>query len=104
MRSHCPQRETGYHKGTAQNTYVKNNGSQVSHCERGGKKREIKWILWSWNWRLSKCEVIHIETKMYIDVNVSVYSIYPLAMPMKGFGNKDIMKAMNKLKSSDLGF
>ena len=38
MRSHWPQREIGYHKGTAQNTYVKNNGSQVSHCERGEKK------------------------------------------------------------------
>lgn len=41
---------------------------------------------------------------MYTDVNVSVYSIYSLAMPMKGFGNKDITKAMNKLNSSDLGF
>ena len=42
MRSHWPQRENGYHKGTAQNRYVKNNGSQVSHCERGKKgKSEI---------------------------------------------------------------
>ena len=42
MRSHWPQREIGYHKGTAQNTYVKNNGSQVSHCERGKKKKGNK--------------------------------------------------------------
>lgn len=41
---------------------------------------------------------------MCVDVNVSVYSICSLAMPMKGSGNKDITKAMTKLKSSDLGF
>lgn len=36
---------------------------------------------------------------MCVDINVSVYSIYSLAMPMKGFRNKDITKAMNKLKA-----
>lgn len=58
------------------------------------------------DWKLEiiqKCEVIHIETEMCVDINVSVYSIYSLAMPMKGFKTK-ISQSMNKLKSSDLGF
>ena len=74
-----------------------------------GKKKQQKGnkmnsVILDRNWRLSKCEVIHIETEMCVDINVSVYSIYSLAMPMKGFRNKDITKAMNKLKSSDPGF